>query len=60
MNERIEKIKNHFHENKDRYLIGGCCTVVSGAVMFVHNYSPLIRWLCEFVPRTGIEPANIS
>lgn len=35
MNERIEKIKNHFDENKDRYLVGVCCTVVSGSIVFM-------------------------
>jgi hypothetical protein len=30
MNERIEKIKQHFKDNKNVYTIGGICLVVGG------------------------------
>ncbi len=55
MNKRIEKIKTHLHENKDRYLIGGCCTVVSGAAMFVIGRSEARAEIVQKITQIGFK-----
>ncbi len=53
MSERIDKIKTHLCENKDRYLIGGCCTVVSGAVMFIIGRSEAGTEIVQKITQIG-------
>jgi len=44
MNQRIEKIKQHFHNNKKVYITGGVCLVVgaAGGVLYASKKAEMI------------------
>ncbi len=55
MHKRIEKIRDHVSENKDRYIVGVCCTVVGGSVMFVVGRSDTGAEIAQKIIQIGFK-----